>query len=637
MRHLQQAFATALFICLSPWQSFHSALATETSKEPVKPSKLDERLPHIERWVRESLVDEDQAEASLHLQDLRGVARLARSGSEAWTKRRASVETALFANGRNWTLDALREAGFHARYGAFLSRSTVEDLRRFYRAEQAVNAYLELPQPKPAPVPKLPSEERGKPAGTTVTEIYEVGSQPAIEMRDLEVPPQPADRTDPEVVKQLKGALSAAQSLGFKEVEAIVRHGQRRPIHPQSALGFNYDRLGIPSAKDIPDERLRPNAPDDVRIVLPKGYDPLKPWPVLLCANVDFGRYDPDTSVEVLMQQEALPILQWCRKHGCVAVGFINTLLRRKASTRVGMASGYSKTLREREMFRAALAGVRRRLRIDPDRILVTGACNGGHFSWDLAMHSPDVLAAAIAFGGRPGGSGDFLMATARNVPIWNDLWNAPQTPWTKRLCEGSARAFARFKGQVTFRRDYVRDHGDLLERIVAELSPSEKPPSEESSIMGMGLHWAEKKARVRYPSDVYAVADHEETMRNYWVRIDRARVGHRLYGQNEVERLPAHGGALPGYALVHARVVKGVIDIRTRSVSRFTLFFAPEMEGMEEAFTSLGRAVRVRLNRRYIAPLRIGRDRKVLLEQARATSDRSRLVWYERAFKTTR
>ena len=141
---------------------------------------------------------------------------------------------------------------------------------------------------------------------------------------------------------------------------------------------------------------------------------------------------------------------------------------------------------------------------------------------------------------------------------------------------------------------------------------------------------------RVRHPDEVYAVADHEETLRNYWVRIDRATAGHRLYGQNEISRLSAHGGALPGYALAHARLVKGAFDLRTRDVQRLTLFFSPQMKGLGNIYDH-GGSVRVRVNRSRFIRVKLDRNRSVVLEQARARQDRARLFWTSRTIEVSR
>lgn len=182
----------------------------------------------------------ERAQATGLLDDLQGALRLARgeTGTGPWHARLAGAEAALANRGGRDTLAVLREAAFAVRYGGSLDRAKAGDLEAFFRAEQAVNAYLDRPRPALPPVPKLPHEEKGKHAGTTTTEIFEVGHEPQAEQRTLHAGAEPADRDDPAIQVLLAKALEAASVLDDEQLEAVVRLGERRPPVPGGVLAF---------------------------------------------------------------------------------------------------------------------------------------------------------------------------------------------------------------------------------------------------------------------------------------------------------------------------------------------------------------------------------------------------------------
>ncbi|WP_413247041.1 dienelactone hydrolase family protein [Sphingomonas sp. 1P06PA] len=64
----------------------------------------------------------------------------------------------------------------------------------------------------------------------------------------------------------------------------------------------------------------------------------------------------------------------------------------------------------------ALLAAVRRRWRVDADRIYLTGLSRGGHATWRWAASAPDLFAAIAPVSGR----GDPAQACAlRDLPVW--------------------------------------------------------------------------------------------------------------------------------------------------------------------------------------------------------------------------
>jgi phospholipase/carboxylesterase len=122
--------------------------------------------------------------------------------------------------------------------------------------------------------------------------------------------------------------------------------------------------------------------PTELSILVPSTYEPERPAPLLLAAHGTGG------------SGRGLPEM-WravAEELGMLVV----------APSEAGENEGYAFSERERLSALSTLRWMRRRFRVDPNRVYATGISRGGHLCWDLALRHPGELAGIAPMIGGP-------------------------------------------------------------------------------------------------------------------------------------------------------------------------------------------------------------------------------------------
>lgn len=137
------------------------------------------------------------------------------------------------------------------------------------------------------------------------------------------------------------------------------------------------------------------------RVYVPAAYDGGRPWPMLFLLHGTGGNEN------TLLDDE-----RFGPHYMALAAERRGVILVSPYARGVTEYRGIG----EHDLF-CVLEDVKRRYRIDEDRVYITGHSMGGTGSAYQALHHPDVYAAAVAFA--PAYSFPWLLPNARHAPIW--------------------------------------------------------------------------------------------------------------------------------------------------------------------------------------------------------------------------
>ncbi len=197
-------------------------------------------------------------------------------------------------------------------------------------------------------------------------------------------------------------------------------------------------RVQVTDAADAPDA---PDAPDKKKydvsftVVVPRGYRPDRPWPVLLAAHGQGGngRSFVRTAGRLL---------------GADADKYIIV-----CPTMPGPKEYNGKSYQE-QAYLQGLGWVGRHLNVDDDRVYVAGYSQGGHCAWHLATMFPRQFAGAVAMAGVPWfegwpHTGNLYLENLGSLALWS-IWGELDRPAPPA------------RGQVHFNRAAAARLGEL-------------------------------------------------------------------------------------------------------------------------------------------------------------------------------
>jgi predicted peptidase len=198
------------------------------------------------------------------------------------------------------------------------------------------------------------------------------------------------------------------------------------------------------------------------RLFVPEGYDPSKPYPLVLFLH-GAGEMGNDNEIQLAANQGAtvwaLPDQQ--AAHACFVLApqcpidpaadparFYYGKRGWTSLIPLGFADPY-KAQPELETAFDILANVRDKYRIDGSRIYCTGLSMGGFGAWAMAIAHPDVFAALVVIAG--GGDPAALAAVAR-IPSW--IFHAARDPMVSvNFSESTVKALTRAGGTPRYTR----------------------------------------------------------------------------------------------------------------------------------------------------------------------------------------
>lgn len=170
-------------------------------------------------------------------------------------------------------------------------------------------------------------------------------------------------------------------------------------------------------------------------VLVPRGYLPDRPWPVLLAAH---GQNGSGRGFIHMAKQLLGP-----DAHKYIIV----------APTMPG-PMGYNSKSYQEQAYLQPLGWAGRNLNVDDDRVYVAGYSQGGHCAWHLATMFPRRFAAAVAMAGVPMFEGfphtaNLYLENLSSLPLWS-IWGELDTPTPPAL------------GQVYFNRAATARMGEL-------------------------------------------------------------------------------------------------------------------------------------------------------------------------------
>jgi predicted esterase len=223
----------------------------------------------------------------------------------------------------------------------------------------------------------------------------------------------------------------------------------------------------------------------------------------------------------------------------------------------------------EYEVFQT-IAEVRQSYRVDPDRIYLTGHSMGGTGTGYLALHYPDVFAAAAPLSAHLAMT--WLMPNNRHVPFW---WIAGADESPQYLL-----ALATFGEGMRKLGNPVRT--TLLEKQTHYGSVQD---------MDMVLEWLGQHRRVRAPREYAFVVDTPFHGQAYWTRVDALANPTRI-------------------ASLAVRLEEARIQVQPENVKCFVVFAEP-------AIMPLDREVSVSVGGKRVWAGRLRADQEIRLDNA--------------------
>lgn len=153
----------------------------------------------------------------------------------------------------------------------------------------------------------------------------------------------------------------------------------------------------MPPAEKAFDATITKRVSTHYLLYLPEGYEPAgKPWPLVLFLHGS-GERGADLAA---VTRQGLPKVTGGKSFPFILV-----------APQVPEGEIWSA-----DILKALLDDLQTRLRVDPDRVYLTGLSMGAFGAWDLAIANPDRFAALLVISG---GGNPVEVCRLKNVPVW--------------------------------------------------------------------------------------------------------------------------------------------------------------------------------------------------------------------------
>jgi dienelactone hydrolase len=328
--------------------------------------------------------------------------------------------------------------------------------------------------------------------------------------------------------------------------------------------------------------------PTDFALHVPAGYDPSKPWPLL----VTLHGHNPEGRASA----GADWIRTWLRSAAADYLIVAPTTTRHTWGSRPG-----------HEIVLAAVGETLRRYHVDPDRVYLDGMSMGGGGAFRLAEHHPDRWAAIAPRCNVP----DVRMKqdrtyvamvpeNLRNVPVY---WVVgAKDPLIPLAAAHAARdAYAALKYDVVYREHSEGGHDWSIEKDADVLA------------------WFATKRRTPYPEEVVWKSYEQSFTRSHWIEVLKRKDApplvtvHLDMKNQESERRTEYRPPV----LVRAKRSGQTIEVVCEEVRELRVW-------LSDAMMDLDRPVVVTLNGRKVHDAVVKRSVETLVDEARRRGDRS-------------
>lgn len=370
------------------------------------------------------------------------------------------------------------------------------------------------------------------------------------------------------------------------------------PASVESAIrnpGFIRQAPGLRPVR-VPLEGVRtgegPVDAAQVWLCVPKGYDPVSKWPVLILSHGTGG------TGEGLAQS----LVEFADEHGLILLA---------PQEDAGPADGWGSTDYQHALHLQPLYWLKRNLNVDDNRVFIHGVSRGAHAAWELAFSYPDLFAGAIpVVGALPNRSFRYLPSLLHVGVL--DMQGAKDHP--------------NLVGNV---RDAVK----LLEGLAYDITYLEDPEQGHyySIDWDRVWNWMAERRRPAHPANVVVAATRDDRARAFWVRIeglDRRKLENpppARYSANRgkpseaemVRIVRRHYDRFRG--LVRGEIKGNVIDLKVSRAPRVVVY-------LDDTLVDIEKKVTVRVNGRVRAKEVVPRSLETLLLRLKRTGERTLL-----------
>jgi dienelactone hydrolase len=372
------------------------------------------------------------------------------------------------------------------------------------------------------------------------------------------------DREAAEAALRADVSLAAMSRERFHDLEEAMRRGRVSYPAPRSRVNGRFPveqfTVDVPAGPSVP-----------MLVQLPSRYQPTTDWPLLFAmhggppATAAQARAGAERMLRVWI--EAAEDAGWIVAAPALTPSIV-------AGTRTEQRLPYE--VFHPEQARAVIDAVRRRYRINPDRIVSTGISLGSNYSIAFAASHPDWFSAIVPVS-TEGDSRELLLRNLLNVPVF--------------ILEGSQDGNIRGIAGPRALRDILTSFGyDLTYREFGDRA-HEGFQEHYADV----LRWLDARPRQVYPREVLRVPSAAITpigRRIHWIEADTRQ------------------------AFVHASVTgSSRIDITARWARQLRVY-------LHDRLVDLNRPIEVRVNGVRTFADRVNRSALVALQGARARGD---------------
>jgi pimeloyl-ACP methyl ester carboxylesterase len=389
--------------------------------------------------------------------------------------------------------------------------------------------------------------------------------------------------TSPEeaaVRQALAERISALEGLGVERVAAMVKH---LPAFAELPIEFSDVSQGGDFTLDATDSAL--GAVGRV----PPEYHESRQYPLLIALHGPF-----DDASRHLSYLRGI-----AESNGYILVA---PEWSKRAGTESDVApSGYYTSAEFHRLFAGLMLRLKQHLRIDDDRVFVSGHSFGGDIAMDLAASQPDLFAGVVTICGTGYRHLQWTAPNAIQMP-WYVVIGDAQAGWFDRMGPLSARLFKRdTEMKVVFDTTFIKYPSRGLEIYHEEFE----------SI----FDWMSRYRRNRSPEKIYANLLRSTDLHWSWVKLQGLPP---QFAQLDAESAAPNGTYRPAELNIQSDD-SNLIRIRS-APSDLSIMLSPDMKNL-----NLEKPIRIH-NGRKLTTVDYDPEVTHLLEELYATGDRARL-----------
>ncbi len=341
-------------------------------------------------------------------------------------------------------------------------------------------------------------------------------------------------------------------------------------------------------------------------LVIPEDYDPAQEWPLWIAMHGTSG--SGNDCAQFLRKETA--------KHRFV--------LACPTAHESHRSRGWGFTPEERALTLSVLADVKRRVRVDPDRVILSGWSRGGHATFDVAVHHPGLFAGVQPVTGAPRAHYFGMLRNLGDPSVY--ILNGANDDERLLIAvrNGVEYLTKKIRADVTYVEDPERGHDLLLEHL----------PAAADAMMAA--------RRDASPDRIVVAAHADARTEGAWLRIDAVNgevhrpgaglriPGYRASASEESKLSAAHKAVFDATGWVEAKRGRNAFSLKADGVLKVTLLLDADAIDWK-------RNVRVTLGGKRLFSDKVQPSARTLLEGYHARRDIGRLFLAELPIELTK